>query len=289
MKYAALALVGAVSANKRVRQAHDYAMSFSPFECPFSHEEPKCTFDEAENMTTYEFIKKAHYTAINAFARGWYGDSRKNLISDQCFGSWMNEDYDDIHYVINEFKKGNFFLKRDDVIKAGDGIIDHLWKNGEECELYRMAYDYYDWCYNNMEVCYFKKGFVERIQDNTLTFFGTTIQLVNLWAKDNSCYNDTELLGELDEVVEIVGKFKRIFFGFEGKWQERDLPQMSILEMKQSLHNHRDEVMPGPHKCPVIAFFENLFPKPEQTPYQPSVPFHLPTIFDSMPIEVPFF
>ena len=292
MKYAALALVGAVSANKRVRQAHDYAMSFSPIPCPFMHEEPKCHFDESENMTTYEFAKKMHYTVINSFARGWYGDSRQNLISDQCFGSWMNNEYDDIHYVINEFKEGNFFLKRDDVLKAGDAVIDHLWKNGHECEFYRMAYDYYDWCYNNMEICYFKKGFMERMQDNTLNIIGTAFEMTNLWMKDDTCYNDTELLGELDKVVETVGKLKRIFHGFEGKWDhEREIPELTIKDMFHNLHNHREEVIPGPHKCPVKAFFEDLlFPKQTtqapETPYHPLPPFH-PAFFDMLP-NIPF-
>ncbi len=88
-----------------------------PFKAFFESLKPSCpNRDESKMLHHGAFWMKAHHTVTNSIVKGWYHDSRTEVIGEQCFGSWMHESAKPIHGFFH--KVGEFFYDEGTLIRV---------------------------------------------------------------------------------------------------------------------------------------------------------------------------
>lgn len=183
MKYATLALLGAVSAK--------HGMLGRPDEMDFMFKKPTCQVDESGNIYgDLQYVKKMSRTFLNSFVQGFYHDQRENPMPEACFGDWMDEDKAVVKKVSDMLLNGNFFIHEKDAKAAADAVIHWIAKNGLECQFYNMQYDMYEWCSKDIKNCYESDVF-SNVMKNMMQIAGETMNLITFATQDDRCFNDT--------------------------------------------------------------------------------------------------
>jgi len=110
--------------------------------------------DDDDNLEDFDFVRQLHRTVFEGFYQGWY-NTRATMLPQKCFGDWMDDSSDSIVQVFESLDDGDIWgishqMLRDSV---NDGM-DMFFVNIDECQMYRFAYNNYQWCMENPGVCF---------------------------------------------------------------------------------------------------------------------------------------
>ena len=87
-------------------------------------------------------------------------------ISEECFGEWMNDDFDFMHNFFKELY--NFRVPYDDAKKFANDVVDGMYKNHRACQFGKVYHDLDQYCGDDK--CDDKVW--ENIQNNLFVLFG---------------------------------------------------------------------------------------------------------------------
>lgn len=217
----ALAAVGAVE-----------ACHFSNFFHGHSH--AKCPHkEETHKMPKYTLARQIHRTAFTSIIKGWFHDSRTNVLDDKCFGDWMEPAHKTMHDVAHKVMTGDIWnLTEQEFRDSSDGLWDHLFRNFEYCGIYRFAYDNYSWCMDNIETCAYHTGIADRVMDNSIGLAMNTFDIVRTYNQIHHCDSEEKMLSDVGLIVEKVIHNMSTIKGFKGTWDpESQYEKLSFHEM----------------------------------------------------------
>lgn len=90
----------------------------------------------------------------------------------------------------------------------------------EYCQFKKQGDDIKTWCLENPEQCLFKANLEERLWDNGVEFFALFFDMFKLMLKDDSCYTDMEVMGEMYRLFEDFGGLAANVYGYDLKWDQ---------------------------------------------------------------------
>jgi len=281
MKFATIALLGAVSAsNRRQRQMcpHHWGKDVDA-ECP--------NMNQAENMEDFVFARTIHKEWLEGALQGWYGQNG-DMLPETCFGDWMDESSDNIVNVWTALGHGDIFgVSHKQVKGAVDDSIDMILRNINECQLYRPIYDAYHFCMTDTETCYQMQGFFGRVAADSFKLGTSAYDLYDLATVDDNCFTDADIIDEVKRGARDYFTLESAWRGFHGEWDvEAEVEKMSLPDMWHNMHNRYHDMLDEQKaeqgdafkggRCPVLGFFKDLAAGEVSIPWES---FGMPALF----------
>lgn len=102
----------------------------------------------------------------------------------------------------------------------------------------------------------------DRIYENTFKLITIAFAEFKDITRDDECYTDEAVLGEISDMVEKFAEFKQIMHGFEGEWdQSKKIEEkLTFKEMwhnyKNFKHAHNHDLK---HECPMKKLWKDYF------------------------------
>jgi len=164
-------------------------------------------------------IRKIYYTIWNSSVRGFYRSARKNPVSQECVGEWMDTLKVDIESVIDLLNDGKFGeITADKLKNIAAGIIDVFYKNWEVCGVQETIQDGFEWCTEEVETCMYQENIMERMIQGATPLLTKTFDLYTVLNAENVCLNDTQNLTLIGRVLEDLATILGSIVGFERKF-----------------------------------------------------------------------
>ena len=225
MKFALIATVAAASANDAVYMGiPPVGMTFiEPTQEPLiSHYDIKdaCpNYDATGDLEDFTMMRQIYYTIWNSAVRGFYRTARKNPVSKECVGEWMDTlkvDTEDVFDLLNNAKFGE--VTADKLKKIANGSIDIFYKNWEVCGVQEAIQDGFEWCTQEVETCMYQENIMERMIAGATPLLTKSFDLYNVLMADNSCLNDTQNLALIGRIIYDLTTVIGSIVGFERKF-----------------------------------------------------------------------
>jgi len=179
----------------------------------------KCHLATGDRMSTLHELRLIAQTSVKSWAQGFYQENG-DVVSDECFGDWMNESAERLHTFARRFKDDPSTVTLDEMYAAAKDLVDLIWKNKDTCAIQKQKDDFKVWCTDNEEACLLGAGLEERIVENSLDIVGTIVDLVSILEKDDTCYTSKEQLAEYSRLVKDLGQLSASASGFDMKWEQ---------------------------------------------------------------------
>jgi len=205
------------------------------------------------------FFRKAGYAVHNSWVKGTTNDPRTHPIDEKCFGDWMDPMWAHNWDVVNRLGHGDIWgVHHEDLKQLTSNIWDMIFDNVKYCDVYRLIYDRYSWCLDNIETCKFQKGMVKNVYDNVFPLAGDAMNLWNIVMTDDGCYSDEKLIGEIADATKIVGKMVATLFDYHGKYEHNShFEKLSFHEMHHNIKS-AERATGLKRQCPVKALFHMI-------------------------------
>jgi hypothetical protein len=164
-------------------------------------------------------IRQIYYTIWNSSVKGFYRSARKNPVSKECVGEWMDTLKVDIENVVELLNNGKFGeISADKLKNISNGVIDVFYKNWEVCGVQEVIQDGFEWCTEEVETCMYQKNITERIIQGATPLLTKGFDLYNVLMGDNVCLNDTQNLALIERIIVDVATILGSIVGFERKF-----------------------------------------------------------------------
>jgi hypothetical protein len=213
-------------------------------------------------MELHAFIRKAFHTVLNNGVKGFYHDPRTELLDEKCFGSWVDGKWEANKETMKKIFHGDIWgVSHNDLKELTNNFWDILLDNVDDCDLYRMAYNKYSWCMNDIETCVYHKDIAERIIENGFKLAMNGWEIYKLFTYNDYCETDEHLLGRIGLSTKLIAENISTVKGFEGTWNRKS--EFEKLSIHQMWHNvvEKKHQTPRPHQeCPVKTVVEHFFP-----------------------------
>ena len=169
MKFALIATIAAASANELYMGITPVGMSFENTVDPVLIEKSRLdevcpNYDKSGDMEDFKMIRQIYYTIWNSSVRGFYRSARKNPVSKECVGDWMDTLKVEIEGVLDLLDAGKFGeITADKLKNIATGIIDVFYKNWEVCGVQETIQDGFEWCTEEVETCMYQENIMDRM------------------------------------------------------------------------------------------------------------------------------
>jgi hypothetical protein len=221
-----------------------------------------CGINSSQNMEFHTFTRKAVRTVLNSAVKGFYHDPRADLLDEKCMGPWVDTKLEQSKDTLGKIWHGDIWGVSHNDLKALTGNFwDILLDNIDDCSIYRMIYNKYEWCMNDIETCVYHKDIGERIIDNGVHLAMNGWEIYKIFSYYDKCETDEFLLGRIGNATEKIAENISTLKGFEGKWDKNsEYEKLTIREMWHNVVDKKHHT-PRPHfECPVKEVFEHFFP-----------------------------
>lgn len=153
-------------------------------------------------------------------------------ISEECWGSWLEEDIQkmvDLWKPVKEFDI--YSLNISEAKDIAHLWIDAHWKDREMCQYEKVGDDMKHWCLDDLDRCFARDGKVlERAQEKGLEIIGAVYDLVMLVVKHDRCATDEERVEEAKKVTEDVARIMAYLIGFDEAWDPAEKAHVTKRE-----------------------------------------------------------
>ena len=132
----------------------------------------------------------------NSFVKGWYHDSHRHPVDSKCWGDWMTTQHaQNVDLYHRLFELGDIWgVSHQEIKQAVSNLWDSFFTNIDSCGDYKIVYDYYQWCGDNLGKCMYMDGIDDRIIKNALPLLSDLTAMVNELSIDEDCASDKESL-----------------------------------------------------------------------------------------------
>jgi hypothetical protein len=103
---------------------------------------------------------------------------------------------------------------------AGARVIDDIYKLNDVCKFEKVGDDWKHFCLENPGQCKYMEGLEDRLFDNMFELMGTAFDFYKLFMKDDSCYTDKEIMGEVYRASVDHGEMVAALWGVDFKWDQ---------------------------------------------------------------------
>ena len=206
-------------------------------------------------------VREAHKMLFSSVVKGWFHDSRTNVIDDMCWGDWMETKPHYMTEVAHKVRKGDIWnLTEQDFRNASDSLWENIFKNFEYCGIYRFAYDNYSWCMDNIETCVYHTGMADRVMDNAIGLAMNAFEVVSTVRQmDHHCDPEEKILSDIGLVIEkVVGNMSTIK-GFKGNWDPKSsYEKLSFHEMHMNIRDLKHATKRPHQECPIKTLMKRV-------------------------------
>ena len=182
-------------------------------------EEPVCNLTEDDFLKDHEYMRLQLQGIAKAVFRGHY-HTRTDILSDECFGTWMNDYHKELKEAFHYAKNDPFAVTAEQFKEVGSKLVDIHFKLRDVCQIQRLYDDANYWCLDHMDICSGDDfDWFNNIMEYGIPLAGNAFDLFKLvfW-EDDSCYTDLQYIDEVNRVTEDIASTVSYFFGFDLAW-----------------------------------------------------------------------
>lgn len=162
-------------------------------------------------------LMKALYTGS---LKGLYQENH-DVVSDECFGDWMDETWTILHGLHKKLHEDELWeIDMNEWKNAGARVIDDIYKLNDVCKFEKVGDDWKHFCLENPGQCKYMEGLEDRLFDNMFELMGVAFDFYKLFMKDDSCYTDKEIMGEVYRASADYGETVAYLWGVDFKWDQ---------------------------------------------------------------------
>merc|ERR1712147_24465 len=209
-----------------------------------------------EHVTPLEHWRQFLQAGWRGLVKGFYQENQ-DVITEECYGEWLQEPYQKIHDTYYALKKDSFDVPVDQVKDAVVAGVDAWYKNREVCQIPKVRDDGWNWTLANPEKALYWQGTEDRLWDAALPLAGKALDLYKLFWLDDRCYTVKEQAGEIYRLAEDVGEILSTAWGFDLMWAQSDNAQrvhVSKDEFLAEVHEWKNEHKESKHEKWAKAF-----------------------------------
>merc|ERR550514_577657 len=111
-----------------------------------------CNMNQSDMYSDFDFLRHSAQTLHNSFVKGIYHDSHHYPVDSKCWGDWMDAQHTQNVALFNKlFVQGDVWgVSHEELKQASDNIWESFFTNIDSCGEYKIVYDYYMWCSDNI-------------------------------------------------------------------------------------------------------------------------------------------
>ena len=99
------------------------------------------TQDQLNDLT---FVTSMLYNMYNGFIRGFYRETKQNVIDERCLGAWVQTNLTHLDGVMTKLFNMEFNIPYDEAVEAATDMVNLIYKNREYCQMDKVASDFYE-------------------------------------------------------------------------------------------------------------------------------------------------
>lgn len=174
-----------------------------------------------------------------AFVKGLY-QADSDLITDECFGTWMVDKRAEMHEIEKRGKADFFGLSNEDFQKWGAAGTELVFGNIDKCGIRTITDDLKGWCMEDLSRCIYMKGIENRLVENGVEIIGTLVDLAKLMMEDDTCFTHQEQIGAATRFYKDIGELFSYLSGFDYKFDKVNMPKhIKKSTIKTAIHAFR--------------------------------------------------
>merc|ERR1719454_571320 len=174
-----------------------------------------------EHVAAHEHWRQFLQAGWRGLVKGFYQENQ-DVISEQCYGEWMEEPYQAIKSTYYDLKKDSYNVPMNQVTDAVTGGVEMWYKNREYCQMTKVRDDGWNWTLANPTKAHYWEGAEDRMWDSMLPLAGKGLDLYKLMWIDDRCFTVKEQAGEIYRFAEDVGEILSTAWGFDLTWAQSD-------------------------------------------------------------------
>lgn len=99
-----------------------------------------------QNMDDVAFFSGSFYNLYNGFVRGFYREHKTKVVSEECMGTWLQNNITHIDNVLERVADLDFEIPYEDAMEAARDTVNIIYKNKEYCEFSKVMTDVMSIC-----------------------------------------------------------------------------------------------------------------------------------------------
>ena len=120
----------------------------------------------AKSYDDVTFVRGMFYHMWNGFVKGLYSSQKANIVSEECFGAWVDTDFENLSNVAETLFEKFEGITYDEAITAGNNVVDIVYKNLDFCQFSKVSNDLNAICdFENPDEC-MPEDIFKNIMDN---------------------------------------------------------------------------------------------------------------------------
>ena len=184
----------------------------------------RCNIDPNSELTDIEQMRLFGQAGSKAFFSGLY-QADANVVSDECFGTWMVDTWGDISSFNDKFFEDPFSIPTSQYMTYATNWMSLVVNNADKCQWKMILDDLENWCLDNKEVCLLGKGLETRIYNNAVGIVTSLADIFKMMEEDDTCYNSREQVAEWARLLKNYGQLTAQISGFDSKWDKSVQPK----------------------------------------------------------------
>ena len=174
---------------------------------------------DVSSMDDWEFMERSSYAMWNGFVRGFYKARTHQVVNEECFGDWLNEEVTDIGLFFDDLAAADFSaLTYQRASRVAQEVVDVSFKHNQDCEFTRFYEDLDNFC--NVQGKCTGDRITQNLTKNSPAILAKATELVNMFMED-TLLNDEELIAYSDRMMELQGSILNLVLGFKGTFHKK--------------------------------------------------------------------
>jgi hypothetical protein len=176
-----------------------------------------CEYNEGDIMSDAQFYRLLAQSGVREFARGFYLE-QEGIISEECFGDWMVETYNDLTSRMHEIVSDPMAVSAAEYGAWAADATELILGNKDKCSIGPLVDDYVSWCLEDEMRCFFGTDIEGRLVDHAVFVVTTAKDYIDIITGQADMCTDQQLIDEFGLISSEIGSVLAYTLGFNHKW-----------------------------------------------------------------------
>lgn len=190
------------------------------------------------------FMDKMFYDGYNGFVRGLYREHTTKVVSEECFGPWIQANLTHLNGVMELMMYNLTLPAYEDASQAAQEVVNLMYSNYNYCEVQHILDDVYAFCPDGYS-CLSNEALIANLKKNGMNLGMKVYELFQLLLT-SEMITDEEILEMMDKIGETYGYIFSYLFDFNVRFNGND-------------HAHKKLSVPKISIPKPMSFFKRFF------------------------------
>lgn len=167
------------------------------------------------------FAREYFGQVYNQAVRGLYQTTEERPVSEDCFGSWIDDEIvNNLKPLYEKTMNDWWSITREDSERWCNSWLELHYKNMEACQFQKVVDDKMAFTLENLDTVVGFGGVITNVIEHASEMVPVVLDLYNQLVSANDCMTDSQIIAETARAAENVETLLHYTFGFDKKWGE---------------------------------------------------------------------